>query len=41
LEADFNQMVENCLTYNERETIYFRAGVKMRDAGGSIIRQAR
>jgi bromodomain and PHD finger-containing protein 1 len=34
-------MVENCLTYNERDTIYFRAGVRMRDTGGSIIRQAR
>ena len=40
-EADFNIMVENCLSYNERETIFFRAGVKMRDQGGTIIRQAK
>ena len=40
-EADFNVMVENCLSYNERETIFFRAGVKMRDQGGTIIRQAK
>jgi len=29
------------LSYNERDTIFFRAGVKMRDQGGVIIRQAR
>ena len=34
-------MVANCLSYNERDTIFFRAGVKMRDQGGQIIRQAR
>ena len=38
---DFEQMVANCLSYNERDTIFFRAGVKMRDQGGQIIRQAR
>merc|ERR1711997_1153249 len=31
----------NCLSYNERDTMFFRAGVKMRDQGGTIIRQAR
>ena len=41
LEADFTQMVDNCLSYNERDTIFFRLGVKMRDQGGSLIRQAR
>ncbi len=41
VEADFNLMVENCLSYNERDTIFFRAGVRMRDLGGSIIRQAK
>ncbi|TRY68864.1 hypothetical protein TCAL_05070 [Tigriopus californicus] len=41
LETDFNLIVENCLSYNERDTIFFRAGVKMRDQGGSIIRQAK
>merc|ERR1712127_26836 len=34
-------MVNNCLAYNERETIFYRAGTRMRDQGGSIIRQAR
>ena len=41
LEADFNLMVDNCLSYNERETIFYRAGTKMRDVGGLILRQAR
>ena len=41
LEEDFSVMVDNCLSYNERDTIFFRMGVKMRDQGGSIIRQAR
>ncbi len=41
LEEDFNVMVENCLSYNERDTIFFRAGVRMRDLGGSIIRQSK
>jgi len=40
-EKDFNLMVGNCLAYNERETIFYRAGTKMRDLGGSIIRAAR
>ena len=40
-EDDFNIMVGNCLSYNERDTIFFRAGVKMRDQGGLIIRQAK
>merc|ERR1712029_506045 len=40
-EADFMLMVGNCLSYNEKDTIYYRAGTKMRDMGGSIIRQAR
>jgi len=40
-EKDFDLMIRNCLSYNEKETIFFRAGTKMRDAGGSIIRQAK
>jgi len=40
-ERDFNLMVCNCLAYNEKETIFYRAGTKMRDTGGSVLRQAR
>jgi len=40
-EKDFSLMVANCLSYNEKDTIFYRAGTKMRDVGGSIIRQAK
>lgn len=28
---DFELMIENCLTYNSKETIFYRAAVKLRD----------
>ena len=31
MEEDFNQMVENCMTYNSKDTKYYRAAVKIRD----------
>lgn len=40
-EKEFSLMVANCLSYNEKDTIFYRAGTKMRDIGGSIIRQAK
>lgn len=30
-ENDFNLMISNCLAYNSKETIFYKAGVKMRD----------
>lgn len=41
LEDDFDLMCRNCLTYNNKETIFYRAGVRMKDAGGIIFRAAR
>ncbi|KAK7871739.1 hypothetical protein R5R35_014013 [Gryllus longicercus] len=41
LEADFNLMISNCMAYNSRDTIFYRAAIKMRDQGGALIRQAR
>ncbi len=41
VETDLTLMAENCLSYNERDTMFYRAGVKLRDQGGCIIRQAR
>ncbi|KAK4301931.1 hypothetical protein Pmani_025958 [Petrolisthes manimaculis] len=38
---DFELMIENCLTYNSKETIFYRTAVKLRDQGGAIIRQLR
>lgn len=37
---DFILMVNNCLAYNSKETVFYRAGVKMRDQvrfGSSIV----
>ncbi|KXJ83568.1 hypothetical protein RP20_CCG004947 [Aedes albopictus] len=41
LESDFMLMVTNCLTYNNKDTMFYRAGVKMRDAGTIIFRTIR
>ncbi|XP_063845225.1 bromodomain-containing protein 1-like isoform X2 [Scylla paramamosain] len=39
--SDFELMIENCLVYNAKETIFYRTAVKLRDQGGAIIRQLR
>ncbi|KAL2103413.1 hypothetical protein ACEWY4_000281 [Coilia grayii] len=41
LEADFNLMISNCLTYNAKDTVFHRAAVRLRDLGGAILRQAQ
>lgn len=41
LEADFSLMIRNCLLYNDKDTIFYRVGVKMKEQGGSVFRQAR
>lgn len=41
LEADFQLMIRNCLLYNDKETIFYKMGVKMKDQGTIIFRQAR
>lgn len=40
-ERDFHLVVDNCTTYNSRDTMYYRAAVKMREQGNSVIGQAR
>jgi len=40
-EADFNLMVNNCLAYNRKDTMFYRAGMKMKEQGGSLIDQTR
>lgn len=30
-ESDFNLMISNCLAYNSKDTIFYKAGIKMRD----------
>lgn len=41
LESDFELMIKNCLAYNNKDTIFYRSGVKMREFGGSLFRNAR
>uniref|UniRef100_A0A8C4QA69 Bromodomain and PHD finger containing, 1 n=1 Tax=Eptatretus burgeri TaxID=7764 RepID=A0A8C4QA69_EPTBU len=40
-EADFDLIVSNCLQYNARDTIFYRAALRLRDQGGVVLRQAR
>uniref|UniRef100_A0AAY4DQG0 Bromodomain and PHD finger containing, 3a n=1 Tax=Denticeps clupeoides TaxID=299321 RepID=A0AAY4DQG0_9TELE len=40
LEADFNLMISNCLSYNSKDTVFHRAAVRLRALGGAILRQA-
>lgn len=41
IEADFKLMINNCLTYNNKDTVFYKAGVKMRGQCMPIFRQAR
>ncbi|XP_037292662.1 LOW QUALITY PROTEIN: bromodomain-containing protein 1-like [Manduca sexta] len=41
VEADFKLMIENCLTYNNKDTVFYKAGVKMREQCLPIFREAR
>ncbi|XP_029472093.1 bromodomain-containing protein 1 isoform X4 [Rhinatrema bivittatum] len=40
-EEDFNLIIDNCMKYNAKDTIFYRAAVRLRDQGGVILRQAR
>ncbi|XP_047225250.1 bromodomain and PHD finger-containing protein 3 [Girardinichthys multiradiatus] len=41
LEADFNLMVSNCLLYNTKDTVFYKAALRLRDLGGAILRHAQ
>jgi bromodomain and PHD finger-containing protein 1 len=41
LESDFSLMIRNCLLYNNKETIFYKVGVKMKEQGMVIFRQVR
>ncbi|XP_066251905.1 bromodomain-containing protein homolog [Euwallacea similis] len=41
MEKDFNLMITNCLAYNNKDTVFYKAGIKMRDQCGTIFRQAK
>ncbi|XP_003225020.1 bromodomain-containing protein 1 isoform X6 [Anolis carolinensis] len=40
-EEDFNFIIDNCMKYNAKDTIFYRAAVRLRDQGGVVLRQAR
>ncbi|XP_075713330.1 bromodomain-containing protein 1 isoform X2 [Rhinoderma darwinii] len=40
-EEDFNLIIENCMKYNAKDTMFYRAAVRLRDQGGVLLRQSR
>ncbi|XP_007974330.2 bromodomain-containing protein 1 isoform X2 [Chlorocebus sabaeus] len=40
-EEDFDLIIDNCMKYNARDTVFYRAAVRLRDQGGVVLRQAR
>ena len=40
-ERDFNFVWNNAMIYNTKDTIYYRAAVRIRDAGKKILEQVR
>lgn len=40
-ESDFNLIVDNCMTYNSKDTYFYRAAIRLRDQGGALLRKAR
>ncbi|XP_013882171.1 bromodomain-containing protein 1 isoform X2 [Austrofundulus limnaeus] len=40
-EADFNLIITNCMKYNAKDTFFYKAGQRMQDHGGVILRRAR
>lgn len=41
MENDFNLMIQNCLAYNNKDTIFYRAGVRMRDQCSPLFKSVR
>lgn len=39
-EADFQLIINNCMTYNAKDTVFYRAALKMKDQGNLILGQA-
>ncbi|TRY81725.1 hypothetical protein DNTS_031313 [Danionella cerebrum] len=40
-ESDFLLIVNNCLKYNAKDTVFYRSALRLREAGAAVIRQAR
>ncbi|ODM98009.1 Peregrin [Orchesella cincta] len=41
LEADFNLMIDNCITFNDETTMFHKTALKMREHGKKIFQDAR
>lgn len=41
LEMDFQLMINNCMLYNSRDTVFYRAATKMQELGGIVFREAK
>ncbi|XP_037948091.1 peregrin-like isoform X2 [Teleopsis dalmanni] len=41
LESDFDLMIQNCLAYNNKDTVFYRAGIRMRDQAAPLFVQIR
>lgn len=40
LEADFNLMISNCMLYNAKDTVFYKAALRLKELGAAIFRQA-
>ncbi|XP_070763198.1 bromodomain-containing protein 1-like [Enoplosus armatus] len=40
-EDDFNLIIANCMSYNAKDTFFYKAAQRMQDHGGVILRRAR
>lgn len=40
-ESDFLLIVNNCLKYNAKDTVFYRAALRLRETGSAVLRQAR
>lgn len=41
MEFDFNLMIQNCLAYNNKDTIFYKEGIRMRDQCSSVFKAVR
>lgn len=41
METDFDLMIQNCLAYNNKDTVFYRAGIRMRDQAAPLFVQVR
>ncbi|RWS14694.1 peregrin-like isoform X10 [Dinothrombium tinctorium] len=40
-EADFHLIIDNCMFYNEKDTVYYKAALRLRDGCKNILKEAK